>query len=252
MNTLNKKKNGLINKTFEYDLQLFAYRIVTNPYPIDPLSYNCKSKADVSSSYNYDGVYGPIPDENGMVNLSRYAQYYIPNYRLISKIPQENLDYLNSGLVASDVSYLFNYCQRLLTLPKLDINIYNCSSLVCAFNECSSMTTINLSNWDTSNITDMESVFTRAFDSDTTYINISGWDTSKVTNMALMFQGGYSLEHIEGIIDMSSCTTYINLFANCDKLTGVKIKNPPQEYYDNKASFESKIDLSSSQYEIVS
>ena len=56
MKTLNKKKNGLINKTFEFDLQRFAYRVVENPHTINPLLANTSSKADiiVDTVYPYD------------------------------------------------------------------------------------------------------------------------------------------------------------------------------------------------------
>lgn len=42
-----QKKNGLINKTFKFDLQLFAYRVVENPHTINPLLANASSKADI-------------------------------------------------------------------------------------------------------------------------------------------------------------------------------------------------------------
>ena len=44
---------------------------------------------------------------------------------------------------------------------------------------------------------------------------------------------------------MKSCTYYYNyIFADCNNLTGVKIKNPP-------AYFETKCGLREDQYEIV-
>lgn len=63
--------------------------------------------------------------------------------------------------------------------------------------------------------------------------------------MNSMFINCSSLTTIKGIIDMNSCTKlYYNMFENCSKLTGVKIKNPP-------AGFDGA-GLSSSQYTIVS
>ena len=60
-----------------------------------------------------------------------------------------------------------------------------------------------------------------------TTLDLSNWDTSKVTDMSHMFEDCTSLTTIRGIIDMKSCTSYDNMFRYCDKLTGVKIKNPP-------------------------
>ena len=60
-----------------------------------------------------------------------------------------------------------------------------------------------------------------------TTLDISNWDTSKVTDMSIMFSSCRSLTTIKGIIDMKSCTSYDDMFYGCYKLTGVKIKNPP-------------------------
>ena len=56
MNTLNKKKNGLINKTFEFDLQRFydATTEVPNPYTIDPIMKNYRTAAILSTSSETD------------------------------------------------------------------------------------------------------------------------------------------------------------------------------------------------------
>ena len=42
-----------------------------------------------------------------------------------------------------------------------------------------------------------------------------------------MFNSCYALRTIKGVIDMKSCISYYNMFYGCNKLTGVKIKNPP-------------------------
>ena len=44
---------------------------------------------------------------------------------------------------------------------------------------------LDLSDWDTSNVTNMKNIFARC--SSLSYLNISGWDTSNVTSMSNMF-----------------------------------------------------------------
>ena len=180
----------------------------------------------MNPKYNYDGVYGQIPDlETGMVDLSYYARDYIPNYTRITQIPQENLDYLNSGLVTSNMEALFGACYKLEYIPKLNIDTSKCYNISWVFSACISLPLVDLSNFDTSNI----------------------------TNMSYMFYNCNTLlTTIKGIIDMKSCTNYNNMFGLCPNISGVKIKNPPQLYYDDKEQFESTIGLSSDQYEIVS
>ena len=77
-----------------------------------------------------------------------------------------------------------------------------------------------------------------------TSLDVSNFNTSKVTNMRYMFYRCRSLTTIKGTIDMKSCADYGYMFYNCSKLRGVKIKNPP-------AGFDGA-GLSSSQYTIVS
>ena len=75
-------------------------------------------------------------------------------------------------------------------------------------------------------------------------LDLSNFDTSKVEDMNTMFYGCSNLTTIKGVIDMKSCTSYDYMFNDCPKLTGAKIKNPP-------ANFDGA-GLSSSQYTIVS
>lgn len=210
-----------------------------------------KDIADMFGRYYYDGVYGPIPDsQTGMVDLTNYASKYISNYTSVNEIPQENLDYLNSGLVASNMSYMFNMCMFLQSLPELNIDTSKCANMSCMFYNCgtddsdsSTLFDVDLSNFNTSFAISMKYLFYtfRRLKN----LNISGWDTSKVVDMQYMFYDCRKLEHIEGVIDMASCTSYIHMFYGCSRLSGVKIKNPPDD-------FESTSKLNSSQYEIVS
>ena len=111
------------------------------------------------------------------------------------------------------------------------------------FSNLPNLTQIDLSNFDTSNITFMPDMF--ALCPNLTTIDLSGFDTSKVTNMSFMFYKCSNLTTIKGVIDMKSCKYYERMFTNCTNLKNVKIKNPP-------SGFESESGLSSSQYTIVS
>ena len=77
-----------------------------------------------------------------------------------------------------------------------------------------------------------------------TSLDLSNFDTSKVTNMIWMFYKCYNLTTIKGVIDMKSCKHWDEMFNYSSRLRGVKIKNPPSGF-DGAG-------LSSSQYTIVS
>jgi hypothetical protein len=63
--------------------------------------------------------------------------------------------------------------------------------------------------------------------------------------MYWMFYNCTNLITITGIIDMKSCTNYNGMFAYCNKLTGVKLRNVPSGFDASKA------DLKVGQYTIV-
>ena len=141
------------------------------------------------------------------------------------------------------MSYMFRFCYKLQSVPKLNIDTSQCTNMQYMFNSCNSLTSLDLSNFNTSNVTNMRYMFYHC--ESLTSLDLSNFNTSKVTNMGFMFTNCINLEHIEGIIDMKSCTDYGSMFYICPKLSGVKIKNPP-------ADFEQRTYLTSDRYEIVS
>lgn len=126
-------------------------------------------------------------------------------------------------------------------LSKLDTSeVTNMGDL---FSNCVNLTSVNLSNLDTSNVFDMNYMFSGC--SDLTTLDLSSFDTSMVSNMSHMFWNCTNLTTIKGVIDMRSCEFCLNMFEYCDKLKGVKIKNPP-------SNFEERSKLRPSQYIVVS
>lgn len=60
-----------------------------------------------------------------------------------------------------------------------------------------------------------------------TSVDLSNFDTSKVVDMSYIFYDCAALTTIKGVIDMKSCTNCSYMFEGCHKLTGVKFKNIP-------------------------
>jgi len=83
-----------------------------------------------------------------------------------------------------------------------------------------------ISNWDTSNVTDMSNIFNgyTSFNKD-----ISGWDTSSVDNMSNMFNGCTSFNQDISGWDTSSVDNMSNMFNGCTSfnqdLTGWNVSN---------------------------
>lgn len=204
-----------------------------------------------------------------MVDLSDYAENNISGYMSETSIPEENLNYLNSGLTPYTMNNMFGDMWDLVSIPKLEIDTSYCLNMGRMFYHCKLLSSLDLSNFDTSNVTSMNGMFSycellRSLDlsnfntskvtdmndmfeycQSLTDLDISSFDTSKVTNFENFLARSTYIKSIKGVIDMKSCTNYSFMFDWCSKLTGVQIKNPPSDFPGDNG-------LKEGQYVIVS
>lgn len=143
----------------------------------------------------------------------------------------------------TDMGNMFMGCAYLTSINLSNFDTSKVTNMGNMFNGCNFLTLLDLSNYDTSKIKYMNTMFAQC--NRLTSLDLSSFNTSNVTNMKFMFSGCSKLTTIKGVIDMKSCTEYFLMFDSCPKLKGVKIKNPP-------SNFESETGLSRSQYTIVS
>lgn len=125
-----------------------------------------------------------------------------------------------------------NYLERIDGLNTWDTS--QVTSMVNLFNECASLTEIDVSSFDTSNVTNMSRMFKNygvsSLPAKLKIIKgIENLNTSKVTNMAYMFQGQSVLESLDlNKWDMSNITDCGAMFSNCTSL-----KYPPITTFGN-------------------
>lgn len=99
------------------------------------------------------------------------------------------------------------------------VKIKDCSNL---FGNCQGVTQIDLSDFDTSETTTMESMFYAC--NSLQEINLNGINTSKVINMSLMFSSCYNLVTLDlSMLDTSQVTDMSNMFYGCDNLTSLDL-----------------------------
>ena len=88
----------------------------------------------------------------------------------------------------------------------------------------SNLTSLDLSNFDTSKVIDMKSMFYCM--RNLTTINLSNFNTSKVTNMSSMFYDMYSLTALDlSSFDTSQVTDMSDMFYNMRNLTTINLSN---------------------------
>ena len=95
------------------------------------------------------------------------------------------------------------------------------TSLFIAFNN-SGLKQINVSNWDTSNVTNMSNTFSHC--ELLTSVDVSKWNTSKVTNMASMFSSCGTLRSIDvNKWNTSKVTNMASMFSSCGTLRSIDV-----------------------------
>ena len=103
--------------------------------------------------------------------------------------------------------------------------ISRCINLSEFFRDCSSLTYIDLSNFDSSDVTDMSYMFSDC--SSLKEINLSNkFNTSKVINMESMFRGCKNLNSLDlSNFDTSNVTNMSHMFYDCSSLKEIKLTN---------------------------
>ena len=109
-----------------------------------------------------------------------------------------NLSSFNTTPKVRDVSYMFSYCVSLTNLDISNFDTSNVENMECMFSNCNKIKKLDLRNFDTSKVTSMSHMF--AWCHSLIELNVSNFNTSKVKKMSNMFADTYSLQ----VIDLSS------------------------------------------------
>ena len=133
--------------------------------------------------------------------------------------------YLNTD--SSNMFFLGVYQQEIKNILELDLSNFNTSQVTdmySMFNGMRNLTTLNLSNFDTSKVTDMSAMFHNM--SNLTTLNLSSFDTSQVTNMHAMFSDTSNLtSHDLSNFDTSKVTNMARMFSGMRNLTTLNLSS---------------------------
>lgn len=92
------------------------------------------------------------------------------------------------------------------------------------FRECSSLTSLDLSGFNTGKVTDMSDMFYGC--SSLTSLNLGGFNTASVTTMYRMFEGCSSLTNLNvSSFNTGNVRTMNGMFRDCSSLTGLDLSN---------------------------
>ena len=105
-----------------------------------------------------------------------------------------------------------------------NIDTSNVTDMRSMFNGCSYLTSLDLSNFDTSNVVDMSSMFSKC--SNLTSLDLSNFNISDVINISLMFSNCSNLTSLDlSNFNTSNVTDMHSIFNGCSNLTYLDIRN---------------------------
>ena len=173
-----------------------------------------------------NGYYEAYIGQNGGVKASsgKLLFAYLPNVKSI------NVKYLDTSQV-KDMYYMFTGCSSLTQLDlsnfdtsKVGTDLNNSGSMNSMFSGCSSLTELDLSNFDTSNVASMSYMFGGC--SKLTNLDLSNFDTSNVNSMSSMFNQASGLIKLDISSFNTSKVKNMNwMFYGCNKLTNLDLSN---------------------------
>ncbi|MDF7639785.1 BspA family leucine-rich repeat surface protein [Lactobacillus sp. ESL0791] len=134
----------------------------------------------------------------------------------------------NSGVYMNGMFY---NCSSLTDASMATISDWDTSrvkSMNSMFSCCEGLSTLNINNWNTGNVGDMDSMFSGC--SNLNNLNLNTWNTSNVRSMGSMFSGCSSLNwnssdlHTSGVSwNTSNVTDMSGMFSGCSNLNNLNL-----------------------------
>ena len=124
----------------------------------------------------------------------------------------------------SKTCYLFYNCLSLTNINLSNFNSQNVTNMCCMFFHCISLININLSNLNTQNVTNMKDMFNCCLS--LSNINLSNFNTQNIIQMNYMFCGCSSLTNINlSNFNTQKVKNMCNMFEDCSSLININLSN---------------------------
>ena len=208
---------------YDYDFEIGKIKFITEAENV-PTDY-----VVVSVEHSQVPIYASFSKADSLLTISTAA-------KKIEIVDASNMfAYLNSmrtidfgnfeiNETTTKMEGMFYRCESLMTLDVSNWNTSNVTDMSGMFADCSSLTTLDVSNWNTSNVTDMGPMFFNC--SSLTTLDVSNWNTSNVTDMGSMFSHCSSLTTLDvSNWNTSKVISMGSMFSYCSSLTTLDVSN---------------------------
>ena len=189
-----------------------------------PVTIKVYKKGDTTPYETTQNIY-KIPKVRNKILLTNdyytMRQVYPKTYETMTKFP-DGVGIFNIKYLTTMENMFDGWNGTSIDLSDLDTrNITNMHWMFC---NCEKLTTLNLNNFNTSNVTDMHGMFYSC--SSLTTLDVSNFNTSNVTDMHYMFRGCSSLTSLDvSNFNTSKVTDMSFMFRNCSSLITLNVSN---------------------------
>ena len=197
--------------------------------PIENAAYSydiSENKDNSVISYLVENVddtstYTAYIQANRKIMANKNSSYLFYNFSKLESI--EGLEYLDTSN-ATNMSYMFDDCSSLVSLNLSNFNTSKATNMDRMFYACKSLASLDLSNFDTSKVTKMSQMFD--YCSSLVNLDLSNFNTSNVTDMSSMFYYCISLTSLDvSEFDTSNVTDMSSMFSWCSSLTSLDLSS---------------------------
>ena len=197
----------------DFNTKLKSLETTTNK--IEHFKKGTVAPAVSMSTVNIDDEYSDYEIKLWLDPADKTAYYYVETEKV----------YLNAD--SSEMFFSKYGEQKIKNILDLDLSNFDTSQVTnmsSMFRGMSNLTTLNLSNFDTSQVTNMDSMLASV--SNLTTIDLSSFDTSKVTDISAMF---YDLSNLTTLnlsnFDTSQVTNMQDMFYGMRNLTTIDLSS---------------------------
>ena len=218
--------DGTTAEAFTTDFPTHTYAIagtyeITVSGTCPQWGYAANLVIDASSDYYTSTQYITKVKQFGELSA---VQYGFAQCKNLIEVSGENLVTSKTFEKVTDMSYMFASCTSLTSLDVSKFDTSNVMSMYQMFNNCGELSNLNVSNFDTSNVRNMGYMFCGC--TNLIALDVSNFDTSKVTDMRSMFYNCWELTSLDvSNFNTSRVTNMSWMFNYCRGLTELNVKN---------------------------
>ena len=206
---------AVMTEGYDFNAKLKALETATNK--IEHFKKSTTAPAISMNAVNIEDEESDYEIKLWLDPADKTAYYYTEPEKVYLNEDSSRMFYYNSIIFPADKM------KDILDIDLSNFDTSNITDMSTMFYGMSNLTSLNLSNFDTSRVTDMSSMFTFMYN--LTTLNLSNFDTSKVTDMHDMFQGLKLTSLDLSNFDTSNVTDMSTMFANMPNLITLDLSN---------------------------